>query len=186
MITFTRQLPKGLCGVILLPLVLSACQSSPQPRYPAPQVIYQPRVAQPAPRYQGNVRFPQVSRQQPPAMTLPIVRSQDGLQDMRWTISSVNGRAAQFFVQSPYLLLQSSSKRLMGNTGCNAIRGSYQLNGQQISIQAEADHQPCDNALAQEADVMDALSRVKSLRVSNGQLMLLDATQQVVIQARAQ
>lgn len=159
---------------------LVACQSAPPPQ--PTRVIYAPtqtmqRPPQLPPRDRSTP--PPVSR---PSYTVPVVASKDGVQDIPWKIATINGQRAQFFTQAPYLLLQSSLKRVSGHTGCNQMTGTYQLNGMRLALKTDAAHQSCDNALAQEADLMDALSRVRNIKIQGQSLYLLDDNQNILIQ----
>lgn len=98
-----------------------------------------------------------------------------GLTDINWDIISLNSKNPQTFVNKPYLFLQGANQRVAGSTGCNVLRGGYETQAtNNIKFQASAGHMSCDNALAQEADIIDALSRTVSYRLQQNMLYLYD------------
>ena len=116
---------------------------------------------------------------------VPIIKSKDGVQDIPWTITQVKYKKALYFNQMPNILLQSNSQRLVGSTGCNGLFGTYQINvpNRTLSIDASAGYETCNNALAQEADLMDALKRVEKFEINAQGIRFYDANRQIVIQA---
>lgn len=114
-----------------------------------------------------------------------MIKSKDGIQDVKWTIKSIKSKKALYFNQMPSVLLQSNVQRVIGNTGCNSIYGSYQIDVSKRTIQfkTSAGHQSCDNALAQEAELMDAFARVQYFAVQNKNITFYDANRQVLITA---
>ena len=116
---------------------------------------------------------------------VPIIKSKDGVQDIPWTITQVKYKKALYFNQMPRILLQSNSQRLVGSTGCNGLFGKYQINvpNRTLSIDASAGYETCNNALAQEADLMDALKRVEKFEITAQGIRFYDANRQIVIQA---
>ncbi|WP_168408009.1 META domain-containing protein [Acinetobacter indicus] len=114
-----------------------------------------------------------------------VKRSSDGLQDIRWEIQTIQGKKACYFHASPYLMLNSRFQNLQGSTGCNSLSGRYQLQFSQgrLSLNSRATHNSCDHALAQEADLMDALQRVKRFQLQGKTLYFLDERGLMLIQA---
>ena len=139
----------SLLGACIVPLV--ACQTTSQ----------------------RSVSSQDLSRQERP---LKLSVSQDGLQDITWQITHIAGQAARSYRQMPTLKLHSQGQRLEGHTGCNVMQGRYSLNHSQksLTLDAKAGHQSCDQALAQEAELAQALARVARYQLSNRQLILLD------------
>ena len=98
-----------------------------------------------------------------------------GLTDINWDIVSLNSKNPQIFVNKPYLFFQGATQRVAGSTGCNALRGGYETQAtNNIKFQASAGHMSCDNALAQEADIIDVLSRTVSYQLQQNMLYLYD------------
>lgn len=156
-----------LISMMSVSLFLLACQSTPK-----------------------NVSKPQAKPNTLPNLTtqvttqaVPIVRSQDGVQDIRWTISHVKSRTALNFSQAPALHLNSAQQRVLGNTGCNPIFGTYQIDAAKktITFDVKAAHMSCVNALSQEADLMDALVRSKYFELKGRELELFDQSRQSLI-----
>ena len=114
---------------------------------------------------------------------LQVIRSQDGIQNLQWQITQISSKPAKFFQQQPMLQLNSNIKRLQGNTGCNSLFGEYQIDtqNQTLTITANASHQSCDGALAQEAELMDALIAVKRYQLEGQRLRLLNDKGQTLI-----
>jgi heat shock protein HslJ len=65
--------------------------------------------------------------------------------------------------------------------------GSYQydLSQRKMSFDVRAQHLSCDKALAQEADLMDAMQRIERFQIEGTNLYLLDAKGQRLIQAQS-
>ncbi len=149
-------------GFLCLGLILVACQSSP-------------------PTTQKNTTY-RSSQERP----LNVIRSSDGLQDIAWQIKQIHGKPARFYGQMPSLKLNSQLGVLQGYTGCNSIHGRYVLQTAQksLSLEAKAGHYSCDQALAQEAELADALASVRRYQVSGQQLILLDQRGRSVIVAQ--
>lgn len=109
-----------------------------------------------------------------------------GLTDFRWDLVSINSKNPQPFINRPYLFLQSAAKTISGSTGCNALMGNYQIaEPQALKIQALAGHMACDDALAQEAEIMDVLGRVTRYQLQQNMLYLYDQNGALLMTARA-
>ncbi len=122
-----------------------------------------------------------------PVVYKPLVVNQGiaGLTDINWDIVSLNSKNPQVFINRPYLFLQAANKRVAGSTGCNSLRGGYEIPAaNNIRFQAFAGHMSCDNALAQEADIMDVLSRAASYQLQQNMLFLYDQQGNVLLTAK--
>lgn len=119
---------------------------------------------------------------------LKVVRSTDGVQDITWEIRQIKGQKARYYRQMPSLRLNSQSKMIQGHTGCNQVYGQYTIDNSKrsLSLFAKAGYNSCDQALAQEAELADALQRVQRYQQSGKTITLLDARGQVLIQAERQ
>lgn len=111
--------------------------------------------------------------------------SPDGVQDITWKIVKIKQQRANFYQQVPSLTLNSVVKTVSGHTGCNAIFGRYDIDATQksLDLNVKAGHQSCDGALAQEADLLDALQRVERFKLNGDQLLLQDKMGQTLILA---
>ncbi|MBK0062656.1 MULTISPECIES: META domain-containing protein [unclassified Acinetobacter] len=161
---------KSLQHLLFLSLLLSlaACQSATAPvqKTNAKQAV--------------NMQSPKQ------ALPQPMRKSNDGIQDVVWQITTVQQKRAKFFNQMPFLTLNSAIQTVQGNTGCNAIFGhyTYNLSLQQLDLDVRAGHQSCDGALAQEAELIDALQRVKRFRLQGNAMVFLDQSGQILLQAQ--
>lgn len=157
--------------LLMTAFLLTACQSAPQQSKSKSQATKTTNT--------GLTRL-EISRR-----AVPIIKSKDGVQDIPWTITQVKYKKALYFNQMPKILLQSNSQRLVGSTGCNGLFGTYQINvpNRTLSIDASAEYETCNNALAQEADLMDALKRVEKFEITAQGIRFYDANRQIVIQA---
>lgn len=156
-------------AITILSSTLLACQSSP------PTTLSQQSKAK------TGFTTIEVTRR-----SAPVIKSKDGVQDIPWTITQVKYKKALFFNQMPSLTLQSASQRITGSTGCNSIYGQYNINvsAKTLTLDGNAGHQTCNNALAQEADLMDALKRVSSFELQGkSTIKFYDANRQLLIQA---
>ncbi len=82
--------------------------------------------------------------------------------------------------------MNSVSKLVSGHTGCNNLYGRYTYDFAQrkLDFDVMAGHYSCNKALAQEADLMDAIQRVTRFQFDGTNLYLLDAKGQRLIQAQ--
>lgn len=156
------------CVLVTISLVLAACQSTPQ------QNIQKGQKAQVKP----------VHRVQPSVVKKRV--SPDGIQDIDWQITQINGHKAKFFNQWPVLSLNSAVKTVSGHTGCNGVFGRYtfDFSQQKLDMQVNAGHSSCDGALAQEAELIDSLQRIQKFQLVGNTLYLLDQSGQRLIQAQ--
>ncbi len=155
--------------VFMVVVMLAACQSQ------APKQASQ--------KVHNTTLQPKRGNQLP---LMQVRKSMDGVQDVEWQIISVQNKRMMFFNQYPSLLLNSAAKTLSGHTGCNVIYGRYQYEfaQQKIVFDAMAGHESCQKALAQEADLMDAIQRIKRFQLDGTHLYLLDEKGQRLIQAQ--
>lgn len=152
-------------------ILLMACQSQP-----AKQIK---PVTQPTQKTVPLVTTQVTTRQ------VPVVKSKDGVQDIRWALTQVKFKQAQFFNEMPYFTLNSTTKRVQAHTGCNPTFGTYQLdvNHKTLKFEVNAGHMMCDNALAQEADLMDAFARARYFQINGRTMQIFDQNRQILMQA---
>ena len=166
------QTKKSWFKVLILTsgLALVACQSTPNSKIVNKQVT---RAI--AGQSTGQVGYK------------PLIVNQGiaGLTDINWDIVSLNSKNPQVFINRPYLFLQAANRRVAGSTGCNALRGEYDMPAaNNIIFQAAAGHMSCANALAQEADILDVLSRIKTYQLQQNMLFLYDQQGQLLLSAK--
>lgn len=145
-------------------VMLAACQSQPS-------------------KVQKNTLQPKRVTQLP---SMQVRKSTDGVQDVDWQITMIQNKRALFFNQYPSFSLNSVSKLVSGHTGCNNLYGRYTHDFAQrkLDFDVMAGHYSCNKALAQEADLMDAIQRVTRFQFDGTNLYLLDAKGQRLIQAQ--
>lgn len=145
-------------------VMLAACQSQPS-------------------KVQKNTLQPKRVTQLP---SMQVRKSNDGVQDVDWQITMIQNKRALFFNQYPSFSLNSVSKLVSGHTGCNNLYGRYTYDFAQrkLDFDVMAGHYSCNKALAQEADLMDAIQRVTRFQFDGTNLYLLDAKGQRLIQAQ--
>ncbi len=114
---------------------------------------------------------------------LQVIRSRDGIQNIRLKIIEINGQKAKFFQQEPYLELRASHKLLSGHTGCNPVFGKYTLNTQllKIDFDARTGHQRCDGALPQEAELIQILNEIQAYKMLGNRIQFLNARGQILL-----
>lgn len=114
---------------------------------------------------------------------LNVIRSHDGVQNLRWKILEIEGQKAQFIQQDPYIEMNANQQRVNGNTGCNALFGKYQLNTQtmKMDLDVKAGHQSCHGALAQEAELMTALNDIQSYKLVGNRIQFYNAGGQLIL-----
>ncbi len=200
--------------VLLAAALLVGCQSAPQPgRHPGgykggyphsqpgghagsrssgyprvPRVVHAP--VQPVIQYPVNTRYTEVAPRSAQAVAGLPQRGTNppgvvGLQRIYWRIDQVQRQPAQRFVDEPWLVLWPDG-RLEGSSGCNTLSGSHQISGANgLTLKANVTRNNCGNALAQEAALIDGFDQVRSYRIEQRQLLLLDAQGQVLFRAHA-
>jgi heat shock protein HslJ len=90
---------------------------------------------------------------------------------------SVGGVPARPAAQGPYILFRpgEGGRRLGGVTGCNGLKGSYDVFAGRLRIVATAlTGRPCTTALAsQETKLVEALRETANYRIAGNELALL-------------
>ena len=87
------------------------------------------------------------------------------------------------FAQTPFIQLDANVQRLNGHTGCNPLFGKYDLNTQSMRLKFDvrSGHQSCDNALAQEANLLDALGHAQRYQLVGNRMHVFDARGQLIL-----
>lgn len=152
--------------VFLFIAILTGCQGKPE-------------VAQPKKVNPSSSRYQPLAVQNVKKVAILLINT-------KWNITTINQQPVQAFNAQPYLYLTPQNNQLIGSTGCNQLSGNYRVQATSIEIDARAGHEYCPNALAQEADLIDELARVRQYQMGLNTLKLLDAQGRVVIVAVAQ
>ena len=157
-----------ICGGFLIScLGLMACQSSPT------QKVTTKSQGKSQEKSHGS------SVEQP----LKVIRVNDGIQDIPWTIVKIAGQKAKFFHHQPYLQFNSQFRQIQGNTGCNTISGTYVIDTlkHSIDLNARAGYFSCDSALAQEAELSDALQAATQFQIKGKHMTMQNSLGQTVL-----
>ncbi|HZQ55481.1 MAG TPA: META domain-containing protein [Bryobacteraceae bacterium] len=79
--------------------------------------------------------------------------------------------------REPHFVLNSESRRVSGSGGCNRLAGSYELNGNQLTLgQMAGTMMACMEGMDTEKAFLDMLKRVSTWKVTGKQLELYDAS----------
>ena len=150
-------------GFLISCLGLMACQSSPTRKVTT--------------KSQGKSHDSSV--EQP----LKVIRVNDGIQDIPWTIVQIAGQKAKFFHHQPYLQFSSQFRQIQGNTGCNNISGTYVIDTlkHSVDLNARAGYFSCDSALAQEAELSDALQAATQFQIKGKHMTMQNSRGQTVL-----
>ena len=98
-----------------------------------------------------------------------------------WNLSSLDGKPLQLAEgqRQPHLSLREKDQRIAGSLGCNAVNGSYVLNGVQLSFGPMiSTRMACLKGMDIEHDFAAALRNAASWKISGQQLELYDAAGQ--------
>jgi heat shock protein HslJ len=88
--------------------------------------------------------------------------------------------------QEPHLIINSMTRRLGGSGGCNRLTGSYELNGDRLSLGPTATTMmACAQGMETEKAFLEALGRVSGWKIAGQQLELLDTAGNVVARFEA-
>ncbi|UIJ76289.1 MULTISPECIES: META domain-containing protein [unclassified Acinetobacter] len=114
---------------------------------------------------------------------LKVIRVNDGIQDIPWTIVKIAGQKAKFFHHQPYLQFNSQFRQIQGNTGCNTISGTYVIDTlkHSVDLNARAGYFSCDSALAQEAELSDALQAATQFQIKGKQMTMQNSLGKTVL-----
>lgn len=83
-------------------------------------------------------------------------------------------------------MLHTDKQRVSGSSGCNRLNGSYELDGNALSFGHMASTMmACTDGMELEKQFLDALAAVKSWRVAEQHLELLDTGGAVLARLQA-
>lgn len=95
-----------------------------------------------------------------------------------WKLTSLDGKPLQFTEgqRQPHLSLREKDQRISGSLGCNAVNGSYVLNGVQLSFGPMiSTRMACLKGMDVEHDFAATLRNAASWKIAGQQLELYDA-----------
>lgn len=100
------------------------------------------------------------------------------IMDSRWVLQTLNGNAVTMpeGTALPWLKLGKEGNTIEGNGGCNALMGSFNLDGDKISFPGLGSTKKfCAETMPTENAFMAALKRVDQFKLDGGTLQLLGA-----------
>jgi putative lipoprotein len=100
------------------------------------------------------------------------------LENTYWKLTSLGGSpvVTASRQREAHLILQPANRRVTGSGGCNRLSGSYQVNGDRISLgRVASTMMACVGGMKTEQDFLKALSKAIRWRISGQRLELLDA-----------
>lgn len=137
-------------------LTLAACSTTPTP---------DPRFTKPTPE-------PII-----PAQVILSEKQVVSLEDTMWQLTALTKSLNANQIQDgAFLNLQSSSKRIKGNSGCNRLMGNYRLQDSFLKFSEIASTKIfCPSGgIVQEALFIEALTDTRAWRIKDRHLYLLD------------
>lgn len=88
--------------------------------------------------------------------------------------------------REPHLILNSESRSVSGSGGCNRLTGSYELENDHLTFGRMASTMmACPEGMDTEKAFLNALTRVKTWKITEQQLELFDATDKIVARLEA-
>lgn len=100
------------------------------------------------------------------------------LLDSRWVLQTLNGNALAMpeGMPAPWLKLGKEGNTVEGNGGCNALMGTYKLDGDKVSFPGTGSTKKyCEATMPTENAFLGALKRVDQFKLDGGVLKLLGA-----------
>jgi heat shock protein HslJ len=101
------------------------------------------------------------------------------LKDTHWTLISLNGTdvAADSKGKKPFLVLDSKSRRVTGNGGCNRLTGKYEEKSNRLTFGEMASSMAtCPTGMDTEKAFTQALEKVTNWKITEQELDLFDAS----------
>lgn len=106
--------------------------------------------------------------------------------DGKWNVLKVNGEDVVVTGdKTPFIEFNAEESKVHGYTGCNIMNGAYTQNGKELSFgerMATTMMAGPEENMKAERDILDALTKVESVKSSGENLQLLDADKNIVIE----
>jgi heat shock protein HslJ len=118
-----------------------------------------------------------VSSPSPAAALSPAVSANVRLEDTTWNLTRLGARdvVASENQRQPYIVLDSSNKRVAGSGGCNRLNGTYTLEKQNIHFGPIASTMmACPSGMEVEGNFLHALDKSHSWKLHGNELELQD------------
>lgn len=107
----------------------------------------------------------------------------ESLENTYWKLMSLGGDSVTVAPGQgePHLIFNSATGRVAGSGGCNQLGGTYELDGDRLSLGSViATLMACPEGMETEKAFLEALQRVQGWRITGRQLDLLDAEGDVI------
>lgn len=106
--------------------------------------------------------------------------------DGKWNVLKVNGEDVVVTGdKKPFIEFNTEESKVHGYTGCNIMNGAYTQNGKELSFgerMATTMMAGPEENMKAEREILDALTKVESVKTSGENLQLLDADKNIVIE----
>ena len=105
------------------------------------------------------------------------------LENTYWKLTRLGGTPVPELPQQrgPHLILNPSTRRLGGSGGCNHVGGSYEVEGDRLSLDSlTTTLMACADGMDTEKDFLEALREVSKWRIAGPELELLDESGKVI------
>lgn len=105
------------------------------------------------------------------------------IRDNKWVVTAVGENAVLMpeGMEAPWLKLGKEGNNIEGNGGCNALMGTFNLEGDKISFPGMGSTKKyCESTMSIENALLAALKRVDQFKVDGSTLKLLGAGQQLI------
>ncbi len=106
----------------------------------------------------------------------PMSSADNALENTAWKLLELGGKAVTETPKEAYIQFDPTSHRVSGSSGCNRLMGSYTTKGDQLQFsQMAGTMMACAQGMDSEHAFLQALSRVKKWKISDGKLELFDS-----------
>ncbi|HRF82530.1 MAG TPA: META domain-containing protein [Flavobacteriales bacterium] len=108
--------------------------------------------------------------------------SMANVMDSKWVLQTLGGNAVSTpeGMEAPWLKLGKEGNSVEGNGGCNALMGTFNLEGDKISFPGMGSTKKyCESTMSTENAFMSALKRVDQFKIDGGVLKLLGGGQEL-------
>ena len=125
-----------------------------------------------------------------PGMSCGIAATHIALRGTYWRLVQLNGQAISVprasKQQEPHLVFSSEGDRVSGSGGCNALTGSFEVDGDKLHLrQMVSTMRACLTGMEHEREFLQTLGKVARYRTIGGHLDLLDEQGAVIARFEA-
>jgi heat shock protein HslJ len=122
------------------------------------------------------------------ATALQKASTRPALENTYWKLTRLGDQPVQVAAQQrePHMILQSESHRIAGSGGCNRLIGGYELAGKRLTFgQLATTRMACPEGMDTEVGFLTALGKVRTWRIADQYLELLDDAGQLLARFEA-